>query len=165
MQNEIEEKFRDLRIFLFDLDGVLMSESITQEKCFDEIKNAAGEFKSLDALFGIVTARQQNEYLTKLASIDNCLIFSSSIDKVSSTEKFLRERNIDYKNVFYIGDDLLDIPLLRKCGVSCAPKNAKREVKRSVSFVSKADNCVDLLNEIINLFKMSKEAARRATKY
>ena len=165
MKNELADKFRNLKIFLFDLDGVLTSEHAPVENCLYRVEKAASEFKKLGALFGIVTARDEDEFLAKLKLIDNCVIFSSSINKVLITQKYLSENNIDYKNVFYIGDDILDIPLLRECGVSCAPKNSKREVKRCVTFVSKTDNCDDLLDEIINLYKRSKEAPGRATKY
>jgi 3-deoxy-D-manno-octulosonate 8-phosphate phosphatase (KDO 8-P phosphatase) len=165
MRSELIAKLRELKIFLFDLDGVLMNDNVPFENCFERVERAAKEFTSLGVLFGIVTAGKEDEYLRSLRSIENCIVFSSSIDKVSSTQQFLKENNIEYKNVFYIGDDLLDIPLLRECGVSCAPKNAKREVKRCVSFIAKADSCDDLLDEIINTFKKSKEAASRATKY
>ncbi len=163
MRSELGARIRELKIFLFDLDGVLRSDNASFENCYSRVSRAAREFKNLGTLFGIVTAGKEDEHLSRLRSIENCIVFSSSIDKVSLTRQFLEEKNIDYKNVFYIGDDLLDIPLLRQCGVSCAPRNAKREVKRSVSFIAKAESCDDLLDEIINLFKRSKEAANRAT--
>jgi 3-deoxy-D-manno-octulosonate 8-phosphate phosphatase (KDO 8-P phosphatase) len=165
MKIELLRKFREIKIFLFDLDGVLLKGTEIDEACFERIKRAAGELGKLGAMFGIVTARNEDESLKRLRLFDNCYVLSSSIDKVTITDKFLRANNILYKNVFYIGDSLLDVPLLMQCGVSCAPKNAKREVKRSVSFVSKSDNCEDLLGEIINYFRESKEAASHATKY
>jgi 3-deoxy-D-manno-octulosonate 8-phosphate phosphatase (KDO 8-P phosphatase) len=165
MKIELMEKFREIKIFLFDLDGVLIKGNEIDEACSCRIRRAAEEFKILGAMFGIVTAKKEDESILQLKSINNCYVLSSSIDKVTMTGKFLETKNIDYRNVFYIGDGLLDVPLLMKCGVSCAPKNAKREVKRGVTFISKSDNCEDLLDEIINYFRKSKEAASRATKY
>jgi 3-deoxy-D-manno-octulosonate 8-phosphate phosphatase (KDO 8-P phosphatase) len=165
MKIELMEKFREIKIFLFDLDGVLLHGTEIGDECIIRCKNAAEEFKKLGVMFGIVTARKEDEQLARLKAIDNCYVFSSTIDKVTSTGKFLESNNIDYCNVFYIGDELLDVPLLSKCGVSCAPQNAKREVKRSVTLVTKSEHCEGLLDEIINYFRNSKEAVSHATKY
>ena len=119
----------------------------------------------MDLKFGIVTARPEDEFINKLKSIDNCIVLAGSIAKVNMTDTFLRAHSINYQNVFYMGDDLLDIPLLQKCGLSCAPKSARREVKRAVSFTISADNCEEILNEIFNYIKKIKEPASRATKY
>jgi 3-deoxy-D-manno-octulosonate 8-phosphate phosphatase (KDO 8-P phosphatase) len=164
MKTELVEKFREIKIFLFDLDGVLLDGTEINEECITSCKKAADEFKNLGVMFGIVTARKEDEQLLKLKSINNCYVFASSIDKVTSTKIFFEDNNINYTEVFYIGDDLLDVPLLSKCGISCAPHTAKRQVKRGVTFVAKAECCKDLLNEIIDYCKISKEEVSHATK-
>ncbi len=163
MKSEIETKFNGIKIFLFDLEGVLLKNNLPDDRCFKAIKNASDEFQRLGVRFGIVTARKADDVIEKLKTIDGLKVISSALDKVSAVEKFLDTVSLDYGNVFYIGDDLLDIPLLKKCRVSAAPSTSRREVKREVTFVSKSESCVELLNEITGYLLRSKEIEKRAT--
>ncbi len=158
-------KIREIKIFFFDLDGVLIHPDAANEKCAEAVEKYALSFLQLGALFGIVTAREEDELILRLKSIENCVVLAGSINKTENADRFLKSRSINYKNAFYMGDDLLDIPLLQKCGFSAAPKKARREVKRVVTFISSAEKCEDVLKEIYNNFKKSKEPASRATKH
>ncbi|MFA7227587.1 MAG: HAD hydrolase family protein [Melioribacteraceae bacterium] len=165
MKIETLLKFRDIKIFFFDLEGVLLNDNSPHEKCVGAIEKYCQNFNRLGAGFGIVTAREDDELIRSLKAVKGCFVISGSVAKVSRTDKFLKSISIDYDNVFYMGDELLDVPLLQKCGLSCAPKRARREVKRVVSFTSSSDRCEDVLKEIFNHFKKSKEPASRATKH
>ncbi len=165
MKSELLNKFREVKIFLFDLEGVLLNDGESTEKCIDSVAKICNDFKQLGVMFGIVTARTDDKLIKKLKSFENCHVLNGSLAKVSMTNEFLLSNSIDYQNVFYMGDGILDIPLLQKCGLSCAPKSARREVKRAVSFSTNADNCEELLKEIFSYYKKSKESASRATKY
>ncbi len=165
MKSEALSKIHEIKLFLFDLEGVLLDGGTSFEKCFDSISKMCRDFNSLGLKFGIVTARGDDELIRKLISIENCIVLSGSLAKVDLTNKYLREHSIDYQNVFYMGDDLLDIPLLQRCGLSAAPKSARREVKRAAMFTIAAENCEEILNEIFNHLKKVKEPASRATKH
>lgn len=165
MKSELLNKFREIKIFLFDLEGVLLNDGESIEKCTESVAKISNDFKQLGVMFGIVTARADDKLIKKLKSFENCYVLNGSLAKVSMTNEFLLSNSIDYQNVFYMGDGILDIPLLQKCGLSCAPKSARREVKRAVSFSTNADNCEEFLKEILSYYKKSKEPASRATKY
>jgi len=157
MKNEILTKIKEIKIFLFDLEGVLLNDNITHDKLFNLLSAKVKEFNQLGLKFGIITAREDDDLIKKLKSIEHCTVISSSLDKVSSADNFLTTNSVDYKNVFYIGDDLLDIPLLKKCRLTSSPMNGRREVKRIVNFVVKTKNPENILNEILGLIKKSIE--------
>jgi len=157
MKNEILTKIKEIKIFLFDLEGVLLNDNITADKLFNLLSAKVKEFDRYGLKFGIITAREEDDLINKLKLIENCNVVASSLDKVSSADNFLTTNSIDYKNVFYIGDDLLDIPLLKKCRLTSAPTNGRREVRRIVNFVVKSKNPEDILNEILSLIKKSNE--------
>lgn len=164
MKSDIVAKFGAVKVFLFDLEGVLIKNDTMSDQCFKDIKSASDEFQRLGVRFGIVTARKSDDLIAKLKTIDGLKVIASSLDKVSAAEKFLDSISLDYGNVFYMGDDLLDLPLLKKCGVSAAPLTSRREVRREVNFVSKSESCSELFNEIITYYLKSKETAKRATR-
>ncbi|MDP3581433.1 MAG: HAD hydrolase family protein, partial [Ignavibacteria bacterium] len=85
-----------------------------------------------------------------------CVLLSDSINKVKMVDDYLKNDTIDYKQVMYIGDDILDIPLLQKVGISGVPKDGRREVKRVVNFTTKAGSG-EVLPEIIDYLKQTKK--------
>jgi 3-deoxy-D-manno-octulosonate 8-phosphate phosphatase (KDO 8-P phosphatase) len=164
MKNKFPIKLNAIKLFLFDLEGVLHQQDSSNINCFGAIEHACREFNKLGLMFGIVTAGSDNEFINKLKMIEGCIVLSASLDKVTATDNFLSGRSFNYQNVFYMGDDLLDIPLLKKCGVSCAPNSSRREVKRAVTFLSQSEKCEEFLEELINYCGKLKETQIYATK-
>lgn len=117
MKNKFPIKLGTIKLFLFDLEGVLHHKDSSNLNCLGAIELACRELNKLGRMFGIVTASSDNELINKLKMIVGCIVLSSSLDKVTATNNFLKSQSFDYQNVFYMGDDLLDIPLLKKCGV------------------------------------------------
>ncbi len=153
MKSEILTKIKEIKIFLFDLDGVLLNNNTTPDKLIDLLTAKIKEFNRHGLKFGILTAREDDDLINKLKSIENCYVIYSSLDKVSLADNFLASISVDYENVFFMGDDLLDIPLLKKCRLTSAPLNGRREVKRIVNFVAKSNDPDSILNEILSLIK------------
>jgi 3-deoxy-D-manno-octulosonate 8-phosphate phosphatase (KDO 8-P phosphatase) len=164
MKNDVLAKLQDVKVFLFDLEGVLTHADVSKEKCSELIENVCKVFNQHGLIFGIVTAHCQDEFIKKLSAIENCFVLTSTLDKVSAVDNFLESKALNYEQVFYMGDDLLDIPLLKRCAVSAAPKTARREVKRIVNYISKSEKCEDLVFEIIDSYKESQETLKRANK-
>lgn len=131
----LKEKVKDIKIFLFDLDGVLILRKDRNEeellKCMEEFTH---KLKLNNYYAGVITARNDDALTEKLSFIDNCIVVTASFNKVESVEKILKKLDLDFLNVLYIGDDMLDIPLLQKSGIAIAPSSARREVKRIVDF-------------------------------
>lgn len=158
MKQEILDKLKNIKLFLFDLEGVLLfNDNSVQEKSYgkflEEITNASKTFANYSVLFGIVTARKEDELIEKIKEIENLIIVSTSVEKVSFVEELVTNLKLNFDEVFYMGDEVLDIPLLRKCGLTSAPKNSNREVKRVVNFTIDANSTEDVLNGIFNLFQ------------
>lgn len=164
MKIEIPIKIKEIKIFLFDLEGVLLNDKTTPDKLIDLLSLKIKEFNRNGLKFGIITAREEDELIKRLKSIKDCNVITSSLDKVSSANNFLVSCSVEYKNVFYMGDDLLDIPLLKKCRLSSAPLSGRREVKRIVNFVTKSNDPENILNEILSLIKKSKEIETNVAK-
>lgn len=138
-----------IKLVLFDLDGVLIQENrdYTLEQILLPLKKFIKEICEKGILFAIITGRQNDE-VTTLVEQYNIHVINSSINKLSNAERIINNLRIDFSEVFFIGDDILDIPLLQKVGISAAPKNARREVKRVVQKIIPAEDVEFMLNEI-----------------
>lgn len=148
----IKEKIKNIKIFLFDLDGVIvLRKDRNQNELIRCVKEFTEKLAEDNYLAGIITARDDDEFTDKLSKIDNCRVVTASFNKVSKVESIIKELNLDFENVLYIGDDMLDIPLLQKSGIAIAPSSARREVKRVVDFTIDITLNGSILHSVLDL--------------
>jgi len=140
---------KSTKLVLFDLDGVLIQEhrDFTLEQILKPLKKFVEELSEYGIRFAIISGRRKDE-VTDFVNEYNIPLINSSLNKVNDAEKLIKEIGIDFDEVFFMGDDILDIPLLQKVGFSAAPKNARREVKRVVMKIIPAEDVEFMLNEI-----------------
>ncbi len=130
---------------------------LRKERNEEELLKCVEEFTQklkLDNYFaGVITQRNDDELTKKLALIDNCIVVTSSFNKVGSVEEILKKLNLEMQNVLYIGDDMLDIPLLQQAGVAIAPSSARREVKRVVDFTIEITVNGSILHSVLKMIE------------
>jgi len=154
IDKNIKSKIDNIKIFLFDLDGVLI---LRKDRDEDELIQCMNEFTQKlkrDNLFaGIITGRSNDTLTKRLSDIDNCFVVTSSFNKVVSVENIIKGMDLKFSNVLYIGDDMLDIPLLQKAGVAIAPSSARREVKRVVDFTVEINVNGSILQSVLEMIE------------
>jgi 3-deoxy-D-manno-octulosonate 8-phosphate phosphatase (KDO 8-P phosphatase) len=131
---------KEIKILLFDLEGVLIPKNSPEnllllERYFKVVESYFKHLNSLGYTCGVITLRSEDSVIMQFKKIPQCIVITSMFDKVTPVENLLRELNLNFEQLFYIGDDMFDIPLLNKAGVSAAPSNAHREVKRIVDLI------------------------------
>lgn len=147
-------KGENIRLFLFDLEGVLIPKNFESNSPFlqvhiQTIKKFFDKLKSMGLTSGIVTMRSEDGLINELRKNLSCPVITASLDKVAPAEKLLSELNLTFENLFYIGDDLFDIPLLQRAAVSASPSTGHREVKRNVDIIITYAIIEDLFNYIL----------------
>lgn len=148
---DFRKKLNDIKIFMFDLDGVLLKNSEDKINLCQQMKEFSHALKNDECFTGIITARDGDEITNRLDEMENCFVISSSLNKEKLMIEKLKGLGMDFNNLFYTGDDILDLPLLQKSGISCAPSNARREVKRAVDIVLDEDESYNILDTVLQL--------------
>jgi len=151
-------KLRKIKAIFLDVDGVLTDGSIiygnngAEMKAFD-IKDGFGITNAISngIRVGIITGRQSELVKRRATELGIVDLYQGSIDKVTPFEKIKKGYSLDSSEIAYVGDDVLDLPLLGKVGLSAAPSNAVREVRTKVDYVSKARGGQGAVREIIDL--------------
>ncbi len=151
-------KLKKVKAIFLDVDGVLTDGTIiygsdgVEMKIFD-IKDGFGITNAINngIRVGIITGRQSELVKRRAAELGIVDLYQGSIDKITPFEEIKNIYSLDASEVAYVGDDILDLPLLRKVGFSAAPANAVREVKTKVDYVSKAGGGQGAVREIIDL--------------
>jgi len=79
-------------------------------------------------------------------------LFMGVKNKVDAAEKLLQKYNLEWKEVAYIGDDLNDILLLRKAGLSACPSSAKDYIKKEADWVLKSKGGEGAFREFVEKY-------------
>jgi 3-deoxy-D-manno-octulosonate 8-phosphate phosphatase (KDO 8-P phosphatase) len=132
-----------IRLLLFDVDGVLTDGTIlvhgdgTESKQF-HIRDGAGIVWAQRAglSIGILSARTAEATAIRAAQLGIEIVVQGSADKLTGYEEILRKAALTDREVGYMGDDLHDLPVLRRAGFSAAPADAAAEVRAAVQWVS-----------------------------
>jgi 3-deoxy-D-manno-octulosonate 8-phosphate phosphatase (KDO 8-P phosphatase) len=151
-------KLRKVKALFLDVDGVLTDGTIiygsdgVEMKIFDS-KDGFGITNAIanGIRVGIITGRQSELVKRRAAELGIVDLYQGSIDKVTPFEEIKKIYLLDSSEIAYVGDDILDLQILRKVGFSAAPANAVREVRTKVDYVSKARGGQGAVREIIDL--------------
>jgi 3-deoxy-D-manno-octulosonate 8-phosphate phosphatase (KDO 8-P phosphatase) len=151
------EKAKKVKMILLDVDGVLTDGSIIYSSNCGEIKifNAQDGYGIVRAIelglkVGIITGRESSIIKKRADELGITDLIQNVIDKVKPFENLMAKYNLKPDEFCYIGDDILDIPLLRIVGFSAAPANARTEVKRIVDYVTSSSGGNGAVREVID---------------
>jgi 3-deoxy-D-manno-octulosonate 8-phosphate phosphatase (KDO 8-P phosphatase) len=154
----LDERAANIRLLLFDVDGVLtdgvvmMHADGSESKGFHIRDGAAIVWAQRAGLkVGLLSARSSGATSQRAAQLAVRLVVQGVANKLSAYEQIVREAGIDDGAVAYMGDDLLDLPVLGRVGFSAAPADAAAEVRARVNWVSSAAGGRGAARELIEL--------------
>lgn len=152
MQGKID--LSEIKLIIFDLQGTLISEAeISDPQKLDLRISELNEFVKIASEKGIkviiLSGINNDKVIKRIAEKSHADFIHSSINKVDKANKIAEENNLEFQSIMFIGNDLLDIPLLKMAGIGAAPKNARREVKRIVNFIL-PDDILSFLADQLN---------------
>lgn len=140
----MEERFRKLRLLLLDVDGVLTDGRIVYDdngvetKAFD-VKDGHG-LKLLQRAgiqVGIITGRSSNVVLHRAKELGIDIVFQGAKIKLEPYEQILAEQSLSDEEVAYVGDDIVDLPILRRVGFSATVSDAVEDLYPFVHYVTR----------------------------
>ncbi len=141
--DELLAKLKNIKLFISDVDGVLSDGFIYLTNSGDEIKSfnvrdgagivAISKFAGIE--FGVITGRTSQIVENRLKSLGSKHIYQGVTDKVPYMHKIVSDLGLTTKNVAYIGDDVIDIPVFKEAGLSIAPLDAHPFVLQSADYI------------------------------
>ncbi|MBX2985993.1 MAG: HAD hydrolase family protein [Bacteroidia bacterium] len=139
----ILEKLTQVKAFIFDVDGVLSDGRvlITEEGAQlrnMSIKDGYALKKAMESgyLIAIISGGNSQGVKERLLYLGIKEVYLGVRNKIEIFDKLIEEYELKPTEVLYMGDDIPDIEILRKCGVPCCPANAVVEVKEICSYIS-----------------------------
>ena len=139
------ERLKLVELLLLDVDGVLTDGGIIYTDSGEQVKI----FNSRDGLgirllqdsgvqVGIVTGRASQVLHHRCENLGIDLLFEGIADKSSALKTICEKTGIAPANIAFVGDDLVDLPLFARVGVSIAVADCHAAVSEKVDWVTKA---------------------------
>lgn len=159
----MNSKTRKIKLLVMDVDGVLTDSGMYYSENGDELK----KFNTRDGMgieiwhktgfkTAIITKEKTDIVERRAAKLKITKVYQGFENKLDALEKLMSEYNLNYKEIAYIGDDIVDIPVLEKVGFSAAPQDAIEKVKEIVDYVTKKNGGDGAVREVIDLILNSK---------
>ena len=147
-----------IKLLLFDVDGVLTDGKIlmhadgSEGKTFD-IKDGTGIVWAQRAglTVGILSARNSAATSQRAAQLGITLVHQGVKSKLETYDQIADTLMLEDEQVAYMGDDVLDLPVLLRVGLAAAPADAVEAVRGRVHWVSHCQGGAGAARELIEL--------------
>ena len=163
----LKKRAAQIKLLLMDVDGTMTSGAVT---LLSQNDGTALEIKTFDAhdgqgltlahtaglLTGCITGRESSALLRRAHEMKMDFIYMKQALKMPAYEEILKKAELSDAFVAYIGDDLPDIPLMRRVGLAIAVGNAVPEVKKAAHYVTRAVAGQGAVREAVELVLKSK---------
>ena len=157
MQN-VYDRARGIKLAAFDVDGVLTDGTLYLADGGEEIK----AFNSLDGHgmkmlresgveLAIITGRTSRIVELRAKNLGIGLVYQGVEDKARAFAELLAARRLDAAAVAYMGDDVVDLPVLTRCGLAMSVPEAPLFVRQRVHYVSRAGGGGGAVREVCEL--------------
>jgi len=155
---DIYQRAKRIRLAIFDVDGVLTDGSLYFTDSGEELKafnvrdgHGMKMLQNSGIRLAIITSRRSRcvEQRAKNLGID--LLYQGVADKLVKFRELLSELGLDAAATAYMGDDVIDLPVLRCCGLALTVPEAPAIVKTHAHYVSRAPGGRGAAREVCEL--------------
>jgi len=155
---EVLKKAKSIRLLLLDVDGVMtdgrvvFADSGEEVKAFD-VKDGHGirMLMRTGVSVALLTGRESRVVLHRARDLGIDMVYQGAKDKLSVFEGILREKGFKGEEVCYVGDDLVDMPVMKRAGLSISVADASEELKGSVDYVTERAGGRGAVREVCEL--------------
>ncbi|PUU88653.1 HAD family hydrolase [Halanaerobium sp.] len=147
---------KDINTIFLDVDGTL-----TDGKVY--LDNGKNEFKAFNVKDGLIivaaikmdydviimTGRKSEVVARRAAELGIKEYYQGVRNKKQALEKLMEEKEINYSNLAYLGDDLNDLPVMKEARFAACPADAAEEVKEVCDLISKFNGGNGAVREIL----------------
>jgi len=172
LNNAMKEKAKRIKMILFDVDGVMTDGGIILGSQGIELKKFHVQdgmgftlAKKAGLMLGIITGRYSDLVTRRAMELNADEICQGVFNKLTAYENILEKYGLCDEEVAYVGDDILDIPVLRRVGFKFAVANAVEEVKAMVDYITHKKGGEGAIREVIDLILELKGIRKEVVDY
>ncbi len=163
----VAKRAKQIKVFLMDVDGTITTGAVT---LLSQPDGSALEIKTFDAhdgqglslahtadlRTGVITGRESAAMRRRARELNIEFVYEKQPHKIAAYEEILKKTGAAESEVAYLGDDLPDLPVMRRVGLAVAVGDAVPEVKQAAHFTTKATGGKGAAREVVELILKSK---------
>lgn len=157
------QKAKNIRLVIFDVDGVLTSgelfygENKIELKAF-HVHDGQGMkmLQESGVTVAIITTRVSEIVAQRMKDLNIRYVYQGQRDKVIPYEELKEALQLEDKQIAYVGDDLPDLPLLRRAGLSVTVPNSPPIIQEYVNLITRAQPGNGAAREICELIMQAQ---------
>lgn len=158
MNDKVTEAAAQIKLLISDVDGVLTDGAVYIGSSGDEFKKftvedgAGAAFAKLAGLPVAFISGRYSEATSRRAKelkIVHCI--QGKLDKITAFEELCKIYDVERSEVAYIGDGLVDIPVMEKAGLPISVPNAHKLVKEKSFFITKLKGGNGAFREVVEI--------------
>ena len=157
---DISKRLSNIKMLLLDVDGILTDcriflDSNGEWRRMFSIRDGYGIKMLLDLGYkvGIITASKSKDIGERAKALGLTYFFEGSLDKVPSFEAAMKDAGLSPHEVAYMGDDLFDMPLLKRAGFAATVHDAMEDVQEVVHYIAKRPAGNGAVREVCDLIR------------
>ncbi|MFH1269448.1 MAG: HAD-IIIA family hydrolase [Candidatus Omnitrophota bacterium] len=158
IKQELIEKAKKIKMLLLDVDGVLTDgriiyDSSGRDMKFFDVHDGLGVYclKKAGIKTILITAKGSRAIKPRARDMRVEAVFENIFPKTVVLEKILKKYKLNAEEVCFVGDDLVDLSLMKKAGLSIAVFNAAPEIKQAASYVTLKHGGHGAVREVVEL--------------
>jgi 3-deoxy-D-manno-octulosonate 8-phosphate phosphatase (KDO 8-P phosphatase) len=155
MSVSAEERARRIKIILFDVDGVLtdgtiwiypmpvalpdgsLTTKMVEAKGFSAHDGAGMSLARLGGMkAGLITKRISETVAIRARDLKLEFVYQGQAFKMQAVRDIMEKEGVALEEIAYVGDDVVDLPVMRLCGLAVAVANAREQVKAEAHYVT-----------------------------
>ncbi len=160
---EVFERAKFIKVLITDIDGVLTDGGIIYDDLGTEYKKynvkdgyIVQHLRKAKILVGAITGRASQVVENRCEELKFDFHYHGIKDKGKKLEELLETMEVSFEEVAFIGDDLIDLPILTKVGLAISPVDALPYVKAQVHYVSPFSGGKGVFREVADILLHSK---------
>jgi 3-deoxy-D-manno-octulosonate 8-phosphate phosphatase (KDO 8-P phosphatase) len=142
-----EARAKNIKVLIFDVDGVLTDGQIFVVPGPDGKGIESKGFAAHDGLgitlgrlgglrIGIITKRNSQTVAIRARDLKLEFVYQGQAHKMNAVREILAKTGYSLDELCYVGDDIIDLPVMRQCGLAIATANARRQVKDVAHYIT-----------------------------
>lgn len=156
------EKFKGIRVFVFDVDGVMTDGDVLVYETGEQVRrmNTRDGYSLQLALKKgyrvlVISGGNSEGVRRRLEYLGIQDIFLKAHDKSAVLRQYAEQHGLEEKHILYMGDDIPDYAPMKLVGLACAPADAAPEIRHIASYISSfggGRGCVrDVVEKVLKL--------------
>ena len=165
----VQERARAVRLMIFDVDGVLTDGTLLYGPQGEELKAFSahdGHGIRMLAASGVgcalLSGRRSAAVAARAAELGIATVLQGIENKLQVFQELVTTHRLDVRQTGFMGDELVDLPVLTRCGFACAPHEAPEAVRTRVHYVAAAAAGRGAVREVCELLMRAQRTFEQA---